>query len=164
MNCQRKKIIISPEEHGELEWILLANSTRLSMDTRQYPSGISPFGSMLSSEELSVHWTAMFLNDAEAAGSGICSLATSSSPTNMISAAAFLACSTGIFFCFWTPWISIYFFWQFFFRKGCFCPIFPPFGTALLLIWDIFAWSQHEQRNNPELSSQASLDFGNKYR
>ena len=72
--------------------------------TRRYPpSGISPLGSMLSSEELSVHSAAIFLNEAEVAGGGICSLTTSSSPTNVISVAAYLASSTGNFFCFCTP-------------------------------------------------------------
>lgn len=55
-----KKIIISSEEHGEFDWILLANSTRLSMETRQYPTGILPLGSMLWLEELSVNSTAIF--------------------------------------------------------------------------------------------------------
>ena len=95
--------MISPEAHCEFEWILLANSLRLPMDTRRYPSGISPFGSILSSEELSVYSAPIFLNEAEAAGGGICSLTTSSSPTNVISVAAFLASSMGTFFCFWTP-------------------------------------------------------------
>ena len=35
--------MISPKAHCEFEWILPANSLRLSMDTRRYPSGISPF-------------------------------------------------------------------------------------------------------------------------
>ena len=48
------------------------------MDTRRYPSGISPFGSILSSEELSVYSAPIFLKEAEAAGGGICSLTTSS--------------------------------------------------------------------------------------
>ena len=76
------------------------------MDTRRNPSGISPLGSMLSSEELFVHSAAIFVNEAvqaEATGGGICSLTTLPSPTNVISAAAFLASSTGTFVCFWTP-------------------------------------------------------------
>ena len=105
--------MISPEAHCEFEWILLASSLRLSMDTRRYPSGISPFGSILSSEELSVYSAPIFLNEAEAAGGGICSLTTSSSPTNVISVAAFLASSMGTFFCFWTPFNFDFFFWQY---------------------------------------------------
>ena len=46
----------------------------LSMDKRRHPSAVSLFGSMLPLEELSVHSTAIFLNEAEVAGSGICSL------------------------------------------------------------------------------------------
>ena len=46
----------------------------LSMDKRRHLSAISLFGSMLPLEELSVHSTAIFLNEAEVAGSGICSL------------------------------------------------------------------------------------------
>ena len=46
----------------------------LFMDKTRYPFAISPFGSMLPLEELSVHSTAIFLNEAEVAGSGICSL------------------------------------------------------------------------------------------
>ena len=125
------------------------------MDTSRYPSGISPFGSILSSEELSVHSTASFLNDAEAAGGGICSLTISSSPTNVISVAEFLATSTGSFFCFWTPLNFGIFLRQLLFRMDCFCPIFPPFGMALLLLWARFTRSQHEQRNDPVFSIQA---------
>ena len=46
----------------------------LSMDKRRHLSAVSLFGSMLPLEELSVHSTAIFLNEAEVAGSGICSL------------------------------------------------------------------------------------------
>ena len=137
--------MISPKAHCKFEWILVANSLRLSMDTRRYPSGILPFGSILSSEELFVYSEPVFLKEAEAAGGGICSLTTSSSPTNVISAAAFLASSTGTFFCFWTPLNFDFFFWQFFFSTDCFRPIFPPFGIALC---ERFTWSQYEERNN----------------
>ena len=144
--------MISPEAHCEFEWILLANSLRLSMDTRRYPSGISPFGSILSSEELSVYSAPIFLREAEAAGGGICLLTTSSSPTNAISVAAFLASSMGTFFCFWTPLNFDFFFWQFFFSTDCFRPIFPPFGIALC---ERFTWSLYEERNNTVLCNQA---------
>ena len=96
VKCE-SKIMIPPEVHGEFERIVLANSLRLSMEIRRYPSSISPLGSMLSLEELSVHPPTFFLSKAEAAGGGICSR------TNVISVAAFLAGYKGFFFCFWTP-------------------------------------------------------------
>ena len=83
------------------------------------------------------------------AGGGICSLTTSSSPTNVISVAAFLASSIGTFFCFWTPLNFDFFFWQFFFSTNCFRPISSPFGIALC---ERFTWSQYEERNNTVLS------------
>ena len=91
------------------------SSLRLFTEIRRYPSGISLLGSMLSSEELSVHSAAIFLSEAEAAAGGICSrsLTTSSSPTKVISVAAFLASSTGTFFCFWTPLNCDSFFYYF---------------------------------------------------
>ena len=63
----------------------------LSIDKRRYPSAISPIGSMLPLEELSVYSTAIFLNEAEVAGSGICSLTIIFTDKHMISVAAFLA-------------------------------------------------------------------------
>lgn len=57
--------MISPEAHGEFEWILPANFLRLSTEIRRNLSGISPLGSMPSSEELSVHSAAIFLSEAE---------------------------------------------------------------------------------------------------
>ena len=80
------------------------------------------------------------------------SLTTTSSPTNVISVAAFLASSMGTFFCFWTPLNFDFLFWQFFFSTDCFRPIFPPFGIALC---ERFTWSQYEERNNTVLCSQA---------
>ena len=59
----KEKIIASPEEHGELEWILLANSTRLSMD-RTVSFWNFTFWIYASLEELSVHSTAIFLKAA----------------------------------------------------------------------------------------------------
>ena len=97
------------------------------MDTRRYPSGISPFGSILSSEELSVYSAPIFLREAEAAGGGICLLTTSSSPTNAISVAAFLASSMGTFFCFWTPLNFDFFFLTILFQYGLFSPDFSSF-------------------------------------
>ena len=79
-------------------------------------------------------------------------LTTSSSPTNVISVAAFLASSMGTFFCFWTPLNFDFFFGHFFFSTDCLRPIFPPFGIALC---ERFAWSQYEERNNTVLCSQA---------
>ena len=73
-------------------------------------------------------------NDAEEAGGGICSLTISSSPTNVISVAEFLATSTGSFFCFLTPLNFGIFFRELLFKTDCFSPISPLFGMALLLL------------------------------
>ena len=78
---------------------------------------------------------------------------------NEISAASFLACSTGTFLYFWTYWFWIFFLLTILFQKGLFWPIFPPFGIALLRLWDKFTWNQYKQHYL--LSSQASLRFGN---
>ena len=88
----KEKIIASPEEHGELEWILLANSTRLSMDTRRYPSGISPFGSML-------HWKSFLCIQRQFFSKQRAWNLFTHNIVNVISAAAFLASSTGNFLC-----------------------------------------------------------------
>lgn len=126
------------------------------MDTRRNPSGISPLGSMLLAEDLSVHSAAIFVNkavQAEAAGGGICSLTTLPSPTNVISSAAFLASSTGTFVCFTTPLNFDFFFWQCFLNTGCLRSIFHRFGVTLCE--DSCACSHHKLRNNSVLRSQA---------
>ena len=107
------------------------SSLRLYKEIRRYPSGISRLGSMLSSEGLSVHSPAIFSSEAEAAGDGICSLTTSSSPTNVISVAAFLASSTSSFFCLWEPLNSDFFF-NYFLQYGLFTSDFSSFQHRLV--------------------------------
>ena len=136
----KEKIIASPEEHGELEWILLANSTRLSMDTRRYPSGISPFGSMLHQKSFGRR--------------GICSLTTSWTRFQLHHFSLVpreLSCTFGL------TDFGFFFLLTILFQKGLFWPIFPPFGIALLRLWDRFTWNQYKQHYL--LSSQASLRF-----
>ena len=103
----KEKIIASPEEHGELEWILLANSTRLSMDTRRYPSGILPFGSML-------HFCAFNGNFSQSSGRGICSLTTS---WTWFQQQHFSLLPREISYAY-THWISISFLFVFFFHNS----------------------------------------------
>ena len=82
-------------------------------------------------KRVSVHLTASFLTHAEAAEGGICSLKTSSL-TNLISVAEFLATSTGTFFCFWIPLNFDIFFDNSFSEKTVFDQVSHLFGYILV--------------------------------
>ena len=148
----KEKIIVSPEERGELEWILLANSTRLSVDTRRYPSGILPFGSML-------HWKSFLCIQRQFFSKQRAWNLFTHNIVNVISAAAFLACSTGNFLCLHSlnfDFLFVCFFFTILFRKDCFVRFFL---LLALRLWVRVTWNQHKQHSL--LSSQASLRFGN---
>ena len=100
----------------------------LSMDKRRHPSAISLFGSMLPLEELSLHSTPIFLNEAEVAGSGICSLTIIFTDKHDFSRGV-----SRQFFCFWTPlnFDIIYNSTILCFSTDRLRPICPPFCMAL---------------------------------